>query len=138
MAPCIRPVLLAAFVLPVLAGCGDDPAGLGLDDLTPGERRYVERMVVLERAKAVGLVDRPRGDALGDSLAAAWGDSALERTLAGLPDDPRRAAAVGRLLVGILLAEQDSLVFAPRPDRLAAPLPRPAAPAPADAPAALE
>ncbi|MFO7608529.1 MAG: hypothetical protein R6X35_04935 [Candidatus Krumholzibacteriia bacterium] len=141
MTPRIRPVLLAVCVLPALAGCGGDPAGLGLDDLTPGEHRYVERMVVLERAKAVGLVDRPRGAALGDSLAAAWGDSALERTIAGLPADPRRAAAVGRLLAGILLAEQDSLVFAPRADRLAAPLPLPAVPAepaPAGSPAVIE
>lgn len=128
--------LLAACVLATLAGCEKGASRLDLDDLGPGERRFVERMVVLERAKAVGLVDRPRGDALCDSLAVAWGDSALERTIAGLPGDPRRAAAVGRLLAGILLAEQDSLLLAPRPDRLAAPLPPPAPAVPAAAPAA--
>ena len=129
--PC-RPVPLAVLLLLAAVGCeqGDEP---GLADLTPGERLYVERMVVLERAKAVGLADRGQGNALLDSLAAAWGDSSLERTIAGLPDDPQRAAAVGRLLSGILLAEQDSLVNAPRPDRLAAPLPPPAfAPGPAE------
>lgn len=124
--PC-RLIPVAVLMLAAATGCdhGDD---LLLADLTPGETLYVERMVVLERAKAVGLADREQGIALFDSLVAAWGDSALERTIAGLPDEPRRAAAVGRLLSGILLAEQDSLVNAPRPDRLAAPLPLPAAP----------
>jgi hypothetical protein len=129
-----RPVAVALLLLAV-AGCAPDEGGeLAVADLTRGEALYVQRMVVLERAKAVGLRDRELGVALLDSLAAAWGDSALERTIAGLPDDPRRAEAVGRLLSGILLAEQDSLVQAPRPDRLTAPLPAPAAPPPGPAP----
>ena len=72
-----RPVPLAVLLLLAAVGCeqGDEP---GLADLTPGERLYVERMVVLERAKAVGLADRGQGNALLDSLAAAWGDSSLE------------------------------------------------------------
>ncbi len=79
-------------------------------------------MVVLERAKAVALVDRPRGDALLDSLAAAWGDSSLERTLAGLPRDPDRAPSPwARSWPASCEAEQDSLVPGPAPDRLARP-----------------
>jgi hypothetical protein len=121
------PAALLATVLALAAvpGCGSGGDDLALDDLTPGEARYVERMVVLERLKAVGLNDRDLALVLADSLSAAWGDSALERTIAGLPRDPRRAAAVGRLLSGLLLAEQDSFVLAPRADRLAAPLPEP-------------
>ena len=123
-----RLIPVAVLLLAAAGGC-DQGEDLDLADLTPGEFLYVERMVVLERAKAVALSDREQGIALLDSLVAAWGDSALERTIAGLPGEPRRAAAVGRLLTGILLAEQDSLVNAPRPDRLAAPLPPPQAPA---------
>jgi hypothetical protein len=116
-------------------GAGCESAGeLRPDDLEPGELRYVTRVVVLERAKAVALADRAAGDALLDSLAAAWGDSSLAETEAGVPDDPGRAAAVGRLLQRILEAELDSLVLAPRPDRLAQPLPdpEPAGAAPAE------
>lgn len=122
------PAALLASVLALAAapGCGSGDGDLSLADLTEGEARYIERMVVLERLKAVGLDDRDLALVLADSLAAAWGDSALERTIAGLPRDPRRAAAVGRLLSGLLLAEQDSLVLAPRADRLADPLPEPA------------
>ena len=40
-----------------------------------------ERMVTLERAKAVALADREQGEALLDSLAAAWGDSFVAATL---------------------------------------------------------
>ena len=73
----------------------------------------------------MALADRSVGDALLDSLAAVWGDSSLVETEAGVPGDPARAAAVGRLLQRILEAELDSLVLAPRPDRLSAPLPDP-------------
>ncbi len=125
---------LSLILLLAAAGCGPGDRDLSYDELTGAEALYVRRMVVLERAKAVGLADRARGAALLDSLAAAWSDSALERTIAGLPDDPYRAAAVGRLLSGILLAEQDSLVLAPRADRLAAPLPAPVFPATAPDP----
>ena len=112
-----------------VAGCGTDDE-IRLGDLESGERIYVTRVVVLERAKAVALVDRPVGEALLDSLAAAWGDDSLAETEAVVPGDPARAAAVGRLLRRILEAELDSLVLAPRPDRLAAPLPDPEPPAP--------
>jgi len=112
-----------------VAGCGTGEE-IRLGDLEPGERMYVTRVVVLERAKAVALVDRSLGEALLDSLAATWGDDSLAETEAVVPEDPARAAAVGRLLRRILEAELDSLVLAPRPDRLAAPLPDPAPPAP--------
>jgi hypothetical protein len=119
----VRAVLVLVLTF-LAAGCGPGDE-LRLGDLDEGERRYVDRVVVLERAKAVALVDRPRGAALLDSLAAAWGDSSLAETEAGVPRDPARAAALGRLLQRILVAELDSLVHAPRPDRLAAPLPDP-------------
>jgi len=111
-----------------LAGCGDADRPLTVADLTPGEALYVQRVVVLERAKAVALVDRAAGDALLDSLAAAWGDTALDATAAGIPREPERAALVADLLGRLLVAEQDSLTLAPRPDRLGAPLPPPAPP----------
>lgn len=125
VAAALLPAVLACVLACVLAGGCESDGEVGLRDLDDGERRYVERVVVLERAKAVALVDRARGEALLDSLDAAWGDSSLAETLAGVPDEPGRAAAVGRLLQRILAAELDSLVHAPRPDRLAAPLPNP-------------
>jgi len=115
---------LSVALFPGCSGPGGDPV-LTFDDLDAGERLYVQRMVTLERAKAVALVDRERGVALLDSLSAAWGDSSLAETIAGLPRDPRRSAAVGRLLTALLKADQDSLVLAPRADRLTAPLPTP-------------
>lgn len=115
-------VLVAAMLL-LSAGCSDEGTDLQVDQLTPGELTYVTRIVTLERAKAVTLVDRKTGDALLDSLAAAWGDSSLEKTLAGMTTDPVRARLVNELLERLLVAEQDSLVQAPRPDRLQAPLP---------------
>lgn len=126
-----RLLLLTATVL--LAGCGDpeSPPTLQLGDLDQGELQYVSRILILERAKAVALVDRPAGDALLDSLAYAWGDSAAAETSALVPSDPVRAAQVANLLNRMLEAELDSLLHAPRPDRLAAPLPDPL-PAPAD------
>ncbi len=104
-------------------GCNHEQTKLDLDQLHPGERRYIERIVTLERAKAVALVQRAEGTALLDSLAVAWGDSARTETLADAPVDPIRAQLVNELLNRILEAEQDSLVEAPRPDRLHAPLP---------------
>jgi len=117
------PLILVAAMLLLSAGCGGKEQDLRVDQLTPGELTYVTRIVTLERAKAVTLVDRTTGDALLDSLAAAWGDSSLERTLAGMTTDPVRARQVNELLQRLLTAEQDSLVKAPRPDRLQAPLP---------------
>lgn len=128
----LRPnlTLPALALLAQLAGCSaEEPADLTLADLTDGERLYVTRLVVLERAKAVALVDRPTGDALLDSLAQAWGDSARSETEAGVPGDPLRAAQVATLLTRVLEAELDSLLAEPVPRRLAAPLPEPATPA---------
>ena len=121
-------LLLAALVATLAAtvGCSDGPdPDLVVGDLTDAERMFIERVIVLERARAVALQDRETGDALLDSLAAAWGDSSLAETAHGMPDDPRRAAQVGRLLATLLAAEQDSLVFAASPERLTAPLPDP-------------
>ncbi|MBA4378438.1 MAG: hypothetical protein C0395_07250 [Gemmatimonas sp.] len=120
----------AAAVLWLLAGAGCGPQGgrpLRLSDLTPSEHAYVTRFVTLERARAVALVDRGRGEALLDSLAVSWGDSSLASAQAALPADPRRQALLHGLLGRILRAEQDSLLDAARPDRLGAPLPDPAA-----------
>jgi hypothetical protein len=117
------PLALAA----LLGGCGRSEPNLTLDDLTSAESLFIQRFVVLERARAVALVDPRSGNALLDSLANIWGDSALTAPQRGFPVDPLRAAAVHDLLKRILLAEQDSLVYAPHPRRLAAPLPDPPA-----------
>ena len=113
----------------LVVGCDSgDPPPLTLEDLTPDEHLYIQRFVTLERAKAVAVVDRPTGDALLDSLATAWGDSAQQETEALAPGDPRRSRLVHQLLLAILDAEADSLVAEPRPDRLHQPLPRPLTP----------
>ena len=117
--------LLSWLICGLLAGCDEEPAPLQLADLTADEHLYLERIVQLERAKAVALVDRETGLALLDSLAADWGDSSLAETKALVPSEPQRSAAVADLLLRILAAENDSLLHAPRPDRLAAPLPDP-------------
>ena len=127
---CTIPLLLAA----VSPGCRGGEEPLQLADLNAAERRYVERFVVLERARAVAMVDAEAGPALLDSLAAAWGDSALAETGRGLSRRPLRMAAVQDLLVRILDAERDSLLQAPEPRRLAAPLPDPPPTPPASAP----
>ncbi len=119
-----------AAVLWLLAGVGCGPDGgrpLQLSDLSRPEHEYLTRFVTLERARSVALIDRGRGEALLDSLAGAWGDSSLVRTQAALPADPRRQALLHGLLGRILRAEQDSLLDAPRPRRLDAPLPDPPA-----------
>lgn len=113
-----------------LVACQTEPQPLTLDDLTPDETRYVTRFVQLERARAVALADPELGDALLDSLAAAWGDSALALDHSKLPTDAVRSAAVHDLLGRILRAEQDSLIIAPSPRLLARPLPEPEPPAP--------
>lgn len=128
--PRFPPAAKAAAVLLLLTGAGCGPEGgrpLQLSDLKPPEREYLTRFVVLERARAVALVDRGVGEALLDSLAAAWGDSSLAGAQAALPADPRRQALLHGLLGRILRAEQDSLLDAARPDRLDSPLPDPAA-----------
>lgn len=116
--------LLLAYLLPA-AGCEKNDGPLTLDDLSGGEFVFVERMVILERAKTVALLDRTAGDALLDSLAADWGDSSLSMTLAGAPDNPLRAEAVASLLRRILVAEQESLKVFSGYDRLRSPLPVP-------------
>lgn len=126
-APLVCMLLLTA----LLPACEKEEPELGLADLTGAESLYVSRIVVLERAKAIALVDRKLGNAVLDSLHAAWGDSALPEALAGAPTAPRRSARVHALLVRILEAERDSLLEAPRVDRLGAPLPDPP-PAPVD------
>ena len=117
--------LLLACLLPA-AGCEKDDSPLTLDGLSGGEFVFVERMVLLERAKTVALLDRTAGDALLDSLAADWGDSSLSLTLTGAPDDPIRAEAVAALLRRVLAAEQDSLKVSSPFDRMTRPLPDPA------------
>jgi len=121
-------ILTALFVLVLtsgLGGCSKETKSLQLHDLTTGERRYIERFIILERARAVALVDSKLGQTLLDSLATAWGDSSLADTRRGLSSHPQRAAAVHDLLLRILEAERDSLVQVPSTRRLTAPLPDP-------------
>jgi len=120
-------VALLAVALGALlaAGCADRPDSLRLADLTEGERLYLERLVVLERARTAALLDRPRGEALLDSLAAAWGDSVVHRTVAGAPSNPARARLFGLLIGRVVRAEQDSLLAGDPFARLRAPLPDP-------------
>lgn len=126
----VRHLVILVSCLVVVIGCDREPSVLQLADLTPDERLYIERVVTLERAKAVALSNRPVGTALLDSVAAAWGDSSEIPTTAGLSSEPVRSADVADLLLRILVAEQDSLIHAPRPDRLHAPLPDPLPPEP--------
>jgi hypothetical protein len=120
--------LLATGLVALLAvlGCDRGPKELEYRQLHPAERLYVERFLVLERARAVALADPARGVALLDSLAVAWGDTAEAQARAALPSDPRRAALVQDLVRRLLEAEADSLLLAPHPRRLQAPLPTPA------------
>ncbi len=106
----------------LISGCENTADSLQMKDLTQEETLFIQRMVILERTKAVALVDKETGFALLDSLAIAWGDSALERTQELAANSPLRSAAVGKLLGQILKAERDSLVNAPRPDRIPLPV----------------
>jgi len=129
-------LFLLAVLIPA-SGCDQQNKPLTLADLNADEFLYVERMVVLERAKTAALLDRRSGDALLDSVAAAWGDSSLQETLKGAPRDPIRSEAVTDLLRRILVAEQESLLVSTGQERLHLPLPEPApipAPAPAETP----
>ncbi len=67
------PGLLLLFFL--AAGCEKEVPELRMTDLTQAEHRYLTRLVVMERAKVVALIDRDAGEALLDSLATAWGDT---------------------------------------------------------------
>jgi hypothetical protein len=126
--------LLALVLATSLAGCEERQKSLQLSDLTQGERLYIEQFMVLERVRAIALVDADLGATLADSLAVAWGDSSMQKVQHGVPDEPARAAAVHDLLLRILEAERDSLVQVPAPRRLTAALPDPPAtsPTPAD------
>ncbi len=128
--------LLLGLLLGAAALAGGSPAGCGRREaaaplspaqLTAPERLYIERFVVLERARAAALADSARGAALLDSLAAAWGDTVPGRLLAELPRRPRRVAALHDLLARLLAAEDESLLADPRRS-LAAPLPPPVPP----------
>ncbi len=121
----LLPILM---VTALFVGCNQNQSPLEIDDLNAGERVFLERYVVLERARAVVLADPVLGVALLDSLAAAWGDSAAVEAEAALPVDPERAALLQNLITRVLTAESDSLIHAPRPDRLDDPLPQPAPP----------
>lgn len=120
---------LAGAALAALAAAGCErpaPPPLGPRDLGRDEAQYVTRVLVLERVKARLVVDPARGAALGDSLAAAWGDSALPRTLDLAPAEPLRAERVHALLLRLLAAEQDSLLRLGGLRPLDAPWPAPA------------
>lgn len=119
-------LLLLCGALILVAACQADPDQITVADLSPGEYQVVERYVVLERARAVALADPAAGVVILDSLAAAWGDSAAVEAEAALPTEPRRAALIDDLIRRLLEAETDSLVHAPEPHRLTAPLPEPA------------
>ncbi len=75
----------------LLTACQGEDRSLGLEDLAPAERTFVERYIVLERARAVTLAEPALGAALLDSLAAAWGDSADDDARATLSSDAERA-----------------------------------------------
>ena len=115
----------AAAAFAVVTGCDSTSDTLEFDDLTADEAAYVTRFVVLERARAVTFSDREAGQALLDSLASAWGDSALPDALALLPDDPVRLAALNDILERILEAEEGSLLGNPSASRLDDPMPEP-------------
>jgi len=119
------PWLCLAGLLALVPACDREPQPLQLADLTAEETLYIRRLMILERAKAVLMVDPPTGHVLLDSLAASWGDSAAAETVALVPRDPDRSVAVHELFGRIIEAETDSLLDAARPDRLNAPLPDP-------------
>ena len=123
-----RQFLLLTILLFLLSGCNTGPDSLSLDDLSVAEREYIEKYVILERARAVAMVDGVVGTALLDSLAVAWGESSGVAIGNALPIEPIRAAAVQNLLHKILVAENDSLVFAPFAHRVTEPLPEPGPP----------
>lgn len=120
----VSPKLIWTMLIPTLflGACDQPEKPLQLADLTSDEHTYVERLVVLERAKAVVLADRDLGNTVLDSLALAWGDSAEVETAAMAPLDPIRSKALHELLKRIVVAEKDSLIQNPSPLRLTAPL----------------
>lgn len=126
MFQCRQHIVVAVLCgLLLTGGCRQPDGDLLLADLTAGERSYFDHVIAVERAKAVALVSRDAGDALLDSLAAAWGDSIAPQLLVGLSGDPDRSAAVNQLLLRVLAAEQDSLQMDAGGYRLNLPLPDP-------------
>lgn len=126
-----RSIVLPAVLIPTVfllaaTGCRSSERALRPRDLSRDETAYVERVLVLERVRAALLVDAGRGLALGDSLSAAWGDSALPQTIALAPTDPSRAERVHELLLRLLAAEHDSLLARDGRRPLDAPWPVPA------------
>ena len=116
-------LILTTMLLTLYAGaCSREKQDLTLEDLSPSEYSYIERIIVLERAKAVALNDRELGNVILDSLMVAWGDSAESETAALAPKDPERSKAVHQLLVQITEAENDSLKLTPTVRRLTAPM----------------
>lgn len=118
--------LLLGALLPGAAGCRDRQRPLLPGDLSRDEAAYLGRVLVLERVRAAVLAAPDRGVALGDSLAAAWGDSAWPETLALAPTDPARAERVHELLLRLLASEHDSLLVHGGLRPLDAPWPSPA------------
>ena len=116
-------LILTTLLLTLFAGaCSQEEQDLQLDDLSPSEYTYIERIIVLERAKAVALNDRDLGNVILDSLMIAWGDSAESETASLAPKDPKRSKAVHQLMVRIAEAENDSLKQTPLLRRLTAPM----------------
>ena len=107
----------------LVASCCQQELTLHVSDLTADERFYFEHVVAVERAKSCALIHPDSGAALLDSLAVAWGDSIQSEILAGLSGDPRRSVALGELLLRVVAAEQDSLLWDPGFNRLHLPLP---------------
>lgn len=102
--------MLTFLAILVLAASGCERSS---DDLTADEARFVERFVALEHARAVALADPDLGDALFDSLATAWGDSAESEAMRWFPTDPQRAEMLYSLLRDRFEAESDSLARMP-------------------------
>lgn len=116
--------LALAILIPtlLLSACDQAEEELQLADLTSAEYTYVQRLVVLERAKAIALHDRDLGNTVLDSLSEAWGDSVEAETAALAPTDPLRSREVHDLLKRVVSAEKDSLMLSPTILRLSAPL----------------
>ena len=113
-----------------IGACSQPEKPFKLADLTADEHTYIERIVVLERAKALVLADPELGNAILDSLALAWGDSAEAKTAAMAPVSPLRSKNVHDLLKRIIVAERDSLLQNPSRRRLSVPLTDPVVPKP--------
>jgi len=119
----IQAVLGFSLALIFLGGCDRNDGELSLDDLTVGERNFIDKIVSVERALAVSYIHREAGNTLLDSLAADWGDSVSTAVMAQLPTDPKRTTKVDELLLRLITAEQDSFKLQPGANRLDLPLP---------------